>query len=596
MVTLFHDMMHKEVKVYVDNMIAKSRTPDQHVNDLRKLFERLQKYKLRLNPAKCTFGVKTKKLLRFIVNKKGIEVDLDKVKAIRNMPTLRIETEECHEAFEKVKQYLETPLVLVLAVLGKPLILYLSMLEELMEIHGLETKVPGTRTNLLRYSLDNKEVETIHAIPHQMAHRQNGPSQVYLRKPALTRWIARWQMALSKYDIVYISQKAIKGSTITEQLAHHPLADLQLLLHEFLYEHIMVVEDTEAEIESSEWKLWFDEASNLLGNGIGVVLSSPEGQCFPFSARLGFDYTNNMVEYEACAVGILMAIEHQAKKLKVFGDSALVIYQLCEEWEMHDPKLIPYHDYITETSKYFDRITFYYVLGDENQTADTLATLSSMLRVNKGQEITIHGATQNGKRTLRRLAADFFLSGPILYKRSADLTLLHCMDDQEAKEIIEEVHEGVFGTHANGHALARKILRVGYYWTKMESDCCQHVKRFRKCQVYANNMHVAPSPLHNLTSPWPFSLWGLDIIGPIEPKVSNEHRFILVAIAYFTKSIEATSHASVTKSIVIKFITRRLSREHLQPGRFYLGQAKTRPSKQSSPTRSKAQWHSTSAI
>ncbi|RDX82836.1 hypothetical protein CR513_36322, partial [Mucuna pruriens] len=88
MVTLFHDIMHKEVEVYVDNMIAKSRTLDQHVNDLRKLFERLRKYKLRLNPAKCIFVVKIRKLLGFIVNEMGIEVDLDKT-----MPTLKTKTE-----------------------------------------------------------------------------------------------------------------------------------------------------------------------------------------------------------------------------------------------------------------------------------------------------------------------------------------------------------------------------------------------------------------------------------------------------------------------------------------------------------------------
>ncbi|RDY10539.1 Retrovirus-related Pol polyprotein from transposon 17.6, partial [Mucuna pruriens] len=93
MVTVFHDMMHKEVEVYMDDMITKSRTLDQHVNDLQKLFERLQKYKLRLNPAKCTYGVKIGKLLGFIVNERGIEVDPDKVKVIQNMPAPRTETE-----------------------------------------------------------------------------------------------------------------------------------------------------------------------------------------------------------------------------------------------------------------------------------------------------------------------------------------------------------------------------------------------------------------------------------------------------------------------------------------------------------------------
>ncbi|RDX90366.1 Pol polyprotein, partial [Mucuna pruriens] len=51
-------------------------------------------------------------------------------------------------------------------------------------------------------------------------------------------------------------------------------------------------------------------------------------------------------------------------------------------------------------------------------------------------------------------------------------------------------------------------------------------------------------------------MWGLDIIGPIEPKASNGHKFILVAIDYFTKWVEAASYPSVTKSIMVKFIRR----------------------------------------
>jgi len=88
MVALFHDMMHKEIEVYVDDMIAKSKTEEEHIVTLWKLFERLRKYRLRLNPAKCTFGVKSGKLLGFIVCQKGIEVDPDKVKAILEMPEL----------------------------------------------------------------------------------------------------------------------------------------------------------------------------------------------------------------------------------------------------------------------------------------------------------------------------------------------------------------------------------------------------------------------------------------------------------------------------------------------------------------------------
>ena len=79
MVALFHDMMHKEIKVYVDDMIAKSQGKDDHVVNLNKLFERLRKFQLKLNPIKCIFGATSEKLLGFVVSKKGIEIDQDKV-------------------------------------------------------------------------------------------------------------------------------------------------------------------------------------------------------------------------------------------------------------------------------------------------------------------------------------------------------------------------------------------------------------------------------------------------------------------------------------------------------------------------------------
>ena len=72
MVTLFHDMTHKEIKVYVDVMIVKSCSPRDHLRNLRKLFKHLVKYKSRLNPNKCIFGANSRKLLVFIVSQRGM--------------------------------------------------------------------------------------------------------------------------------------------------------------------------------------------------------------------------------------------------------------------------------------------------------------------------------------------------------------------------------------------------------------------------------------------------------------------------------------------------------------------------------------------
>ena len=66
--TLLHDLIHKEVEVYVDDMIVKSKDREGHILALRNFFERIWFYKLRLNPKKCTFEVTSGKLLGFMVS------------------------------------------------------------------------------------------------------------------------------------------------------------------------------------------------------------------------------------------------------------------------------------------------------------------------------------------------------------------------------------------------------------------------------------------------------------------------------------------------------------------------------------------------
>ena len=90
-ITLFHDMMHRDVKVYVDNMIVNSRDRANHLATSHRFFERIKQFRLRLNPKKCTFGVTSGKLLGHIVSERGIEVDSEKIKTILDMLASRTE-------------------------------------------------------------------------------------------------------------------------------------------------------------------------------------------------------------------------------------------------------------------------------------------------------------------------------------------------------------------------------------------------------------------------------------------------------------------------------------------------------------------------
>lgn len=155
----------------MDDMIAKSHIEEEHIVNLHKLFERLRKFRLRLNPNKCTFRVRSGKLLGFLVSERGIEVDPAKIKSIQEMPEPKTEKEvcgflgrlnyiarfisnltatcepmvkllrkdrvmvwndNCQRAFKRIKEYLQETPVLMPPVEGRPLIMYLTVLDESM--------------------------------------------------------------------------------------------------------------------------------------------------------------------------------------------------------------------------------------------------------------------------------------------------------------------------------------------------------------------------------------------------------------------------------------------------------------------------------
>ncbi|WRX16189.1 Integrase zinc-binding domain - like 10 [Theobroma cacao] len=306
--------------------------------------------------------------------------------------------------------------------------------------------------------------------------------------------------------------------------------------------------------------MYFNGASNALGHEIEAMLISSDEKYYPATTRLNFNYTNNVAKYEALVMGLQVAIAIKVDTIKVYKDSALMICQMRE-----------------------------------NQITDALATLATMFRINNRADIRplnlvmgvsahclnvekepdgkpwsydimqyikhqvyLENATENDKRFLKRLAMGFYLNEEILYKRNRDQILLICVDAVEANKIMEEVHEGSCRAHTNGHMLARQIMRAEYYWLTLEADCINFVRKCHKCQIYADKIHAPPSPLLVFTTPWPFSIWGMDVIGLITPKASNGHRFILVAIDYFTKWVEVASYSNVMQKVVCKFIKKEI--------------------------------------
>ena len=85
MTRMFESQLGKNIEIYIDDMVVKSKVVSEHLGDLGNILEVLRKYKLRLNASKCSFGVGLGKFLGYIVTHRGIEVNPDQIKAINNL-------------------------------------------------------------------------------------------------------------------------------------------------------------------------------------------------------------------------------------------------------------------------------------------------------------------------------------------------------------------------------------------------------------------------------------------------------------------------------------------------------------------------------
>ncbi|KAK4382209.1 hypothetical protein Sango_2894600 [Sesamum angolense] len=86
---IFNDMFHKNVECYVDDLVVKLKKRENNFHDLRKVFERLRRYQLKMNPSKCAFGVTSEKFLGFIICRRSIKIQQAKIDAILRMPEPR---------------------------------------------------------------------------------------------------------------------------------------------------------------------------------------------------------------------------------------------------------------------------------------------------------------------------------------------------------------------------------------------------------------------------------------------------------------------------------------------------------------------------
>ncbi|KAK2425775.1 hypothetical protein QL285_024519 [Trifolium repens] len=626
---VFSQQIGRNLEVYIDDMVVKTPETGSHSEDLEEILTSVRKYNMRLNPAKCSFGVQAGKFLGFMLTRRGIEANPEKCQAIINMrsPTSVKEVQQltgriaalsrflscagekschffsalkkgerftwndqCEAAFGKLKEFLSSPPVLTRPRQGTPLTLYLAVSDSALssalvqEVGGEEKPVYFVSKTLRGAELRYQKLEKLSLaviVParrlrqyfqsHKVIVKTDYPIKQVLKKPDLAGRMVAWSIELSEFDIAFLPRGSIKSQV---------LADF-----------ILEMTSPPEEEDKQPWTLSVDGASNIKGNGAGVILEGPDGVLIEQSLRFAFKASNNQAEYEALIAGMKLAREMEVTDLRAKSDSQLVTNQVSGEYQTKDPQLIRYLEKVRSLSSQFKRFELVYVPREQNARADLLSKLASTKKPGNNrtviqetiskpsaetaeilmivessdwrypiikylQEDTLPEEKEEAAR-LKRTALQYAMIGDKLYKRGFSTPLLLCVSDMESRRIMHEIHEGSCGNHIGGRSLAGKVIRAGFFWPTILSDARSYVRACDKCQRYAELHHSPGEPLKTVMSPWPFYMWGVDILGPF-PTSKGQVKFLMVAVDYFTKWIEAEPVATITAEQVIRFYWKKI--------------------------------------
>nr|GEX90785.1 reverse transcriptase domain-containing protein [Tanacetum cinerariifolium] len=156
-------------------------------------------------------------------------------------------------------------------------------------------------------------------------------------------------------------------------------------------------------------------------------------------------------------------------------------------------------------------------------------------------------------RKIRLKARQYELMEGILYKRSFLTPWLRCVGPLQAEYVMKEIHEGSCSMHAGPRSVVAKAIRLGYFWPTMHKDAQDMIRKCSDCQIHRPVTRHPHQPLTPITALWPFYKWGIDIAGPFS-KGPGKVKFLIVAMDYFTKWIEAKAVATITGGQVKKFV------------------------------------------
>ncbi|GJR42317.1 reverse transcriptase domain-containing protein [Tanacetum coccineum] len=534
----FDRQIGRNLEIYVDDLVIKSHTETELLRDIEETFCMLRKINMKLNPKKCMFKAAEGMFLGYMISPEGIKPSPDKTEAVFQLPSLRT---------IKEVQSLNGKLASLNRFLFKSVEKSLPLFKTLKKCIKKVTSIGRQKRNRSDWcGFDDRKGNSpdtgLFCEPSAASSRAklypNGKASpgANLRRQKVKQILpgaSHWE-----HNITYQSWTSVKGQILADFLVEKP--------NDALPEASMI------ETLQEPWILFTDRSSCVDGSGAGLILTSPKGTEFTYALRFQFTASNHERTYVAKEENIIKYLE-KAKSL-ISGFANFSISQIPRS---------------------------------KNKKADALSKITSTSFTHLSKQVLIEVLKEKSIQE-REVVIVVEEEGPtwmtpiIEYLR--DETLL---DDQKEASKLRikarqyELLEGILyrrsflkpwlSMHARPQSVVAKAMRSGYYWPTMHRDAREMICKCKDCQIHRPVPRHPQHPLTPITAPWPFYKWGIDIAGPFL-EGPRKVKFLIVAIDYFKKWIEAKAVATISSSQVKMFVWDNISNKLVERENRILGE------------------------
>ncbi|GJZ09599.1 reverse transcriptase domain-containing protein [Tanacetum coccineum] len=265
------------------------------------------------------------------------------------------------------------------------------------------------------------------------------------------------------------------------------------------------------EIPKEEWTLFTDGSSCTNGSGAGLILTSPEGTEFTYALRFQFTASNNKAEYEALIVGLRIAAQIGVRHIQANVESKLVANQVLGAYVAKEENMVKYLEKTNSLVSGFDSFSISHVSRSKNKKADALSKIASTSFAHLSKQVLVE----------------------ILNEKS--------INGKEVATVVEE-EEPTWMTPIVLFLETMATILLANHAPRYVGDT---IHKCKDCQIHRPVPREPQQPLTPITAPWPFYKWGIDIAGPF-PEGPRKVKFLIVAMDYFTKWIEAKAVATIS--------------------------------------------------